>query len=300
VNIAHFSGLAVWRGPMRRDTVLHVAIALSLVVHAILLVIRFVPADALRFKSMDNPLEVILVNARSQTMPVKAEAAAQAHLNGGGEHDKGRARSFLPRAATVEDSDALQQSQRNLARLEEQQKKLLSQMQATATAVTPEPPQQKAPEPPRPRAPLDARESARAIARMEAQVDKQISDYNARPRRGFIGPSTKAVSYAMYYSQWKDKVERVGTINYPEEARGRLYGELTLVVALNPDGTIYNDHVEVTQSSGSAVLDRAAIRIVRLSAPFGRFGPEMRRDYDVFEIVTRFSFTRGDGFEALK
>jgi len=290
-----FAGLTRLYG---RDTLLHLAVALSLVVHAIVLTMRFAPVNPARLKSTDQPLEVILVNARSQAEPARPQALAQARLNGGGEHDKGRATSFLPRAATREDNEALQASQRNVARLEEEQKRLLSQMQAAVTVVKPEPPQQKAPEPPQPRAPIDVRETVRAIARMEAQLDKQISDYNGRPRRAFIGPSTKQVSYAMYYSQWKDKVERVGTINYPEEARGRLYGDLTLVVTLNPDGTIYNDQIEVTRSSGYPVLDRAAVRIVRLAAPYGRFSTDMRRDYDVFEIVTKFSFTRGDGFEA--
>jgi len=142
------------------------------------------------------------------------------------------------------------------------------------------------------------RDTVRAIARMEAQLDKQINDYNARPRRGYIGPNTRGVSYAMYYNQWKDKVERVGTLNYPEEARGKVYGELVLVVTLNFDGTIYNDEIRISRSSGYPVLDRAAARIVRLAAPYGRFAAEMRKDYDVFEIITKFTFTRGDGFEA--
>jgi protein TonB len=101
----------------------------------------------------------------------------------------------------------------------------------------------------------------------------------------------------MYYSQWKDKVERIGTLNYPAEARGRIYGDLTLRVTLNPDGTIYNDEVEVTRSSGSPVLDRAARRIVMLGAPYGRFSEELRREYDIFEIYSTFRFTRGDALE---
>ena len=137
----------------------------------------------------------------------------------------------------------------------------------------------------------------KAIARLEAQIDKETRDYNVRPRRGFIGPTTRGASYAMYYAQWKDRVERIGTVNYPSEARGRLYGELTLRVTLNPDGTIYNDEVEVTRSSGSPVLDRAARRIVLLGAPYARFSDELRREYDIFEIFSTFRFTRGDALE---
>ncbi len=137
----------------------------------------------------------------------------------------------------------------------------------------------------------------KAIARLEAQIDKQTRDYNERPRRGFIGPTTRGASYAMYYAQWKDRVERIGTLNYPTEARGRLYGELTLRVTLNPDGSIYNDEVEVTRSSGSPVLDRAARRIVLLGAPYARFSDELRREYDIFEIFSTFRFTKGDALE---
>lgn len=281
-----------------RDTLLLVALGVSVAVHAVVLAIRFVPPSEIRFKSSDQPLEVVLVNARSPEPPLRPQALAQANLNGGGEHDKGRVTSFLPRLAEQVDAEALQASRRTVAALEEAQKKLLTQMQANAAAVPPEPPPQAKPAPePAPRAPLDVRETVKAIARMEAQLDRQINDYNARPRRGFIGPSTRAVGYAMYYNQWKDKVERIGTTNYPEEARGRLYGELTLSVTLNPDGSIYNDEINVTRSSGVPVLDRAAVRIVRMGAPYGRFSGDMRRDYDVFEIVTKFSFTRGDGFE---
>lgn len=285
--------------PYGRDTILHLAIALSVIAHAVVLAIRFVPPDALRFKPDNRAIEVILVNARSQEAPVKADALAQSNLSGGGEQEKGRVTSFLPRSARVEDGDALEASRRAVAQLEEQQRKLLSQMRSTPQAVAPEPAPQPVEAPPAaPLAPLNVRDTVKAIARMEAQLDKQINDYNARPRRGYIGPNTRGVSYAMYYNQWKDKVERVGTLNYPEEARGKLYGELVLVVTLNFDGTIYNDEIQISRSSGYPVLDRAAARIVRLAAPYGRFAAEMRKDYDVFEIITKFTFTRGDGFEA--
>ena len=266
--------------------------------HALVLAVRFIPPDAFKFKSNDRALEVVLVNARSLAAPVKADALAQSNLTGGGVHDKGRATSFLPRAKEVSDGEALQASQRMVANLEEQQKRVLAQLREAPLVVPPEPSARKEPAAEPARTPINLLETKKAIARMEAQLDRQINDYNARPRRAYIGPSTKGVSYAMYYNQWKEKVERIGTINYPEEARGKLYGDLTLTVTLNFDGTIYQDEVEVTQSSGHPVLDRAAARIVRLAAPFGRFAQDMRKDYDVFEIVTRFSFTRGDGFEA--
>ena len=275
--------------------VLGIALGVSVALHCVLLAVRFVMPQASLFKPPDSPLEVILVNARSTDKPLKPDAIAQFDLNGGGDDMTGRATSFQPRMAEMSDGEALKESQTALQRLEVQQRSLMTRAGEAPLAVAPEAPRK-----------LETNESAptddlttsmKAIARLEAQVDKQTRDYNARPRRGFIGPTTRGTSYAMYYSQWKDKVERLGTVNYPAEARGHLYGDLTLRVTLNADGTIYNGDVEVTRSSGSAVLDRAARRIVLLGAPYGRFSEELRREYDIFEIFSTFRFTKGDALE---
>jgi protein TonB len=278
-----------------RPTGLMIALSVSVALHLILLAVRFVMPHASLFKPPDSPLEVILVNARSADKPLKPDAIAQYDLNGGGEQDKGRATSFLPRQSEVADGEVLKESQSAVQQLEAQQRRLMTQTRASPTAVAPEAPQKVEATDVAPTTDLNT--SMKAIARLEAQIDKQTRDYSARPRRGYIGPTTRGTSYAMYYSQWKDKVERIGTINYPEEARGRIYGDLTLRVTLNPDGTIYNDEVEVTRSSGSPVLDRAAKRIVLLGAPYGHFSDELRREYDIFEIFSTFRFTKGDALE---
>jgi protein TonB len=293
----------VRRGPQRRvpprrissqPSGLLIALVVSVAFHLVLFAVRFVVPQSSLFKPPDSALEVILVNARSHDKPVKATAIAQANLNGGGEHDTGRATSFLPRAAAVSDGEALRESQAAVQQLETQQRHLMTGKRS-ANAIAPESPQKVDANEPTPM--NDLTTSMKAIARLEAQIDKQTRDYNTRPRRGYIGPTTRGASYAMYYAQWKDKVERLGTLNYPEEARGHLYGDLTLRVTLNPDGTIYNNEVEVTRSSGSPVLDRAARRIVLLGAPYGRFSDELRREYDIFEIFSTFRFTKGDALE---
>ena len=284
--------------PIRRKSAqpsgLMIALIVSFALHLIVLAVRFVIPQAALFKPPDSPLEVILVNARSKDKALKPTAIAQHDLNGGGEQEQGRATSFLPRTANT-DGDVLKEAQTAVQRIEAEQRHLITQTRASAIVAAPESPR---PVEANDRAQtVDLTTSMKAIARLEAQIDKQTRDYNARPRRGYIGPTTRGTTYAMYYAQWKDKVERIGTLNYPEEARGRLYGDLTLRVTLNPDGTIYNDEVEVTRSSGSAVLDRAARRIVLLGAPYGRFSDELRREYDIFEIFSTFRFTKGDALE---
>lgn len=278
-----------------QPTGLTIALTVSIALHLILLAVRFAMPHPSLFRPPQSSLEVILVNARSADKPVKPEALAQADLNGGGENDTGRATSFLPRSAAPSDGEVLKESQSAASSADAAQRRLLTQNGRAPSSLVPDaPPKVETPE----LAPMpDYTMSAKAIARLEAQVDKETHDYNARPRRGYIGPTTRGVSYAMYYAQWKDKVERIGTINYPEEARGKIYGDLVLRVTLNPDGTIYNDEVDITQSSGSPVLDRAAKRIVRLAAPYGRFPDDLRGAFDIFEIYSTFRFTRGDLLE---
>lgn len=277
-----------------RITLVQLALAISIGAHAMLLTLHFVVPDSLRFKQTENTLEVILVNAKSPTPPAHETALAQANLNGGGLYEKGQVQSFLPRMAASKDGEALQETQAAATPPEAEQKRLLEVNQSARAIAEPSPSKNIE----TPNTSLDLNESIRSVARMEAQISKRIEDYSERPRRGFISPSTRSISYAMYYNQWKEKIERVGTINYPEEARGRLYGDLILTVTLKHDGTIYNDQIDITKSSGSPVLDRAAKRIVRLAAPYGQFSAEMRKEYDIFEITTKFSFTRSDGFEA--
>ena len=283
------------RPPGFRPSGLMIALTVSVALHLILLAVRFVAPHIALSKPPDSPLEVILVNARSNERPVKPTAIAQHDLNGGGEHDQGRATSFLLRTPDVSDGEVLKESQSAVEQPEPEQRRVITQSLRAEAPVAPEaPPKVEATET---APPTDFTTSMKAIARLEAQIDKDTRDLNARPRRGYIGPTTRGASYAMYYSQWKDKVERIGTINYPEEARGRVYGDLALRVTLNADGTIYNDEVEITRSSGSQILDRAARRIVRLGAPYGRFSDELRGQFDVFEIVSTFRFTRGDALE---
>ncbi|NMG16532.1 energy transducer TonB, partial [Aromatoleum bremense] len=139
---------------------------------------------------------------------------------------------------------------------------------------------------------LDLLNSAATVARLEAEIDRQLDDYARRPRKKFIGARTKEYRFAQYVEDWRHKIERVGTLNYPEAARGRLYGSLLLVVAIRADGSI--ERVEVQRSSGEPILDEAAKRIVQLAAPFAPFPSDIRGDTDILEIARTWTFTNAD------
>lgn len=281
---------------------LSIAVALSVLLHGGLLLVRFAAPESFKFQPTDPGLEVILVNAKHDKKPLKAEALAQANLDGGGNATAGRAKSPIPDMRKNEDGESVQETKRHIAELEELQQKMLAQItRKTPFSMPSMKDLEKPKETPHP-AGADARDSTRELARREAEIAKSIEDYNKRPKKTQITPSTSEVGYAMYYKTLQSRIEKMGTLNFPQQDGKKMYGELVIYIPIYQDGNIYEKEggPSIQHSSGNAALDRAALRIVRRSAPFGRFPPNMRsvdKD-DIWEIVTRFKFTREDALEA--
>ncbi|MDB5908271.1 MAG: energy transducer TonB [Massilia sp.] len=276
-----------------------VAIAASVVAHAALLAVRFVAPDAFKLEPADPGLEVILVNAKHARRPLKADALAQANLDGGGQADAGRSQSPLPDTRKSESGDSIKAAQRRIAELQEVQQNLLTRAAAShfnAPPVT----ENDRPDPTRTGA--DLLESSKAIARAAAEINTRIEDENKRPKKTYITPSTQEVGYAMYYKAMQKRVEAVGTLNFPQLDGRKLYGELVLYIPIFQDGTIYlkDGGVRVEKSSGNPALDKAALAIVRRAAPFGKFPPNMLSSDkdDLWVIITRFRFTREERLES--
>src|SRR5882724_2185497 len=260
------------------------AVALSLGAHAAALAVRFVDPEALRWRATAPPLEIVLVNSRSETAPTNAQALAQANLDGGGAHEEGRRTSPLPNSFEMRDGDTLETAKRTVQQLEDEQKKLLSQLKRGDTADT-----QPVKERPMQADIGSAEEARQQLAREQAIIEKSISDYQKRPRKHFFMPSTSEYRFARYVEDWRGRVEKVGNDNYPEEARGKIYGNLKMTVVIRKDGSLMD--AIINQSSGSAVLDRAARRIVKLAAPYPPFPPDVARDTDILEITRTWVFT---------
>ena len=283
----------VWAGMDRQSRRLAACVAVSLLFHALLLSIHFRFPDALKLAAA-QPLEVILVNARTKEKPVKAQALAQANLDGGGNTDQDRrAKTPLPVTKPRELGKDLAEAQRKMKDLEAQQQRLLALAKASESSAPAEAPRQSpvedAPAQPSGR---DLREISLAAMRLQAQIDKRHEEYQKRPRRQFIGANASEYRFAQYEEDWRNKVERVGTLNYPAEARGRLYGNLRLEVTLRPDGSV--ESVRLERSSGLKALDEAAFRIVRMAAPYGAFPPDIRKDTDLLVITRTWFFGQGD------
>ena len=133
------------------------------------------------------------------------------------------------------------------------------------------------------------------IAALSANIRQKLETRAQRPKRKFISASTKEYRYAAYMEAWRAKVERMGNLNYPEEARRRkLSGSLLLEVALNADGAI--NEIMIRRSSGEKVLDDAAIRIVELAAPYAPFPQKIKQETGILHIIRTWQFMDNQGF----
>ena len=159
-------------------------------------------------------------------------------------------------------------------------------------------PVEQAPKQPTPTQTLTAASlRAQAIESLAAEIDTRLKAYAEWPRRKWITARTREHKYAAYMEAWRQKVERVGNLNYPDQARRkRLSGTLLLDVALNPDGSI--NEIILRRSSGKKVLDDAAVRIVKLSAPFAKFPDAFLEEVDILHIERTWQFLVGNKFES--
>lgn len=282
--------------PILKNLTFTIAFVASLLVHAVILLIHFIDPPLPPPKAVDPGLDVILVNAKHSKAPVKAQALAQANLDGGGNADDGHAKSPLPDLHNSEDGDAIRKTQRRIEELENLQKTLLAQANSKSSFKVPNALDRNKTTTDKPViSGQDDTETTKAITRMAAEISQSIENQNKRPRKTFITPSTRAVGYALYYKSMQKRIEDMGTMQFPEKNGKKLYGELIVYIPIFQDGTIYEKEggPRIEKSSGIAALDRAALRIVRHAAPFGSFPQNMRstdKD-DLWVVITRFKFT---------
>jgi len=269
---------------------LQLALGVSVAFHAALLTVRFVDPEGFNRVFQDTPLEVILVNAKSDELPQKAMAIAQANLAGGGDAAKGRATSPLPPTLTARTGDTTEEDERRIEALKEQQNQLLAQARKALASLPP--PDLQAVNPSQES--IEREQKRKALVKMLAEIEKRINEENARPRKRYISPATREEVYAIYYDELRRKIEDRGTTNFPEAAGRKLYGQLTMVITVNHSGTVLA--TEIVQSSGNKTLDRRAQAIVR-GLEFGRFSEAMRRRADQIVVVSRFRFTREEGLQ---
>lgn len=238
-------------------------------------------------------LAITLVHHRSEPPKEEAKVLAQASQSGGGEQSK-EVRNTAP-ASTAKQLPQRGQTPKptppKVPEAKPKPVKTVVRTQAPTPKKAPEPKVQ-AEEQPQPRTQPNARElisRSLEMALLSAEIDLDMKSYAQQPRHKHISSATQEYKYAAYMEAWRYKVERIGNLNYPEEAKqNSLSGALRLDVALNPDGSLHK--VEVRKSSGDKVLDQAAIKIVELAAPFAPFPKNFRDDIDILHINRTWFF----------
>ncbi len=291
-----FPGLVEFSSKSGESSRLGLMLLFSALAHALILTIHFAAPVLKQIPNSAAYLEVVLVNSKSASKPVRADALAQANLDGGGNTDaERRAKSPLPNLDRPHPDPVMEQPEQRVAELEQQARSLLTQVKSKQQ-VEPSPstsqPQQANEAVAKPNATELVQRSLDA-ARLEAQISRDWDNYQKRPKRKFIGARTQEYRFARYVEDWRMKVERVGNLNYPEAARQqKLYGQMQLTVSIRADGGVEN--IEINRSSGSRVLDAAARRIVELGAPYAPLPDDIRKDTDILSITRTWIFTRAD------
>lgn len=270
----------------QNDKFLVVAAGVSALAHATLLSITFIPEPA-AWRDPEPLLVAVLVNSQTEQAPKNPALIAQANQDGGGElEEKNRSasspapKSFKMQSLKTAPSPAPSEAKKSVESLEREVERLLELSKKSAPSR--EAPQASA------AAQSEDEASQQMAIDLAARIERQMAEYASRPKKVFVGASAAQSDFAAWVEGWQGKVEQVGNSFYPEQAKGKTRGALILTAGVKKDGSI--ESVKIDKSSGSPVLDQAAERILRLSAPFEPFSEPMRKKADVLYITRQWRF----------
>ena len=268
----------------------------AVVIHALIILgITFITPDE---KPQDDQatLEIILATNPATQKITNPDFLAQAHQEGGGTQETRHKPTALP-TVSKNPSPLAGDGPANTSTGATKQAATPAPTQLTTTRHSQ---QQAAPEiapssmPTESPSAADMMMRSREIAKLSAELSTSMQAYARRPKHRYIAARTAETRDAAYMAAWQAKIEMIGNLNYPEEARRRnISGNLRLDVAINADGSVNN--ISVLRSSGHKLLDDAAIRIVRLAAPFGQMPFEMRKETDILHIIRTWQFLDKNG-----
>ncbi|MDR1075883.1 MAG: energy transducer TonB [Xanthomonadaceae bacterium] len=285
---------AIPRTHLDQNQRLSAALVLSLLIHGLLILgVGFTLGDP---APMVPTLDVIFSQAQTTLSPEQADFLAQANNRGGGEHDTPQ----RPRDSQLGGVESPEPGRtpypmraRNDAASSAPEARFLTSRRGEYEQAQSHTPRNDVIEPQvdtQGNAPFDT-----DAARLAAEYNAQSELYARRPVRKFVSASTREYAYANYLRTWVDRVERVGNLNYPDEARQRrLSGEVIIGVAVRRDGTVESS--KIMRSSGLPVLDDSALRIVQLSQPFSPL-PDTGERVDVLHIMRTWRFLPGGRLE---
>lgn len=268
------------------------ALGLSVLMHALFLTVKWVSPTSVERIFQSNSLEVVLVNARSNQAPDKAQALAQVNLAGGG-HAVGTQLQSSPLSASAQEQSEmdLQQVEKKIEALKSEQLRLIQQLKRELFELSNQPASRK-----QGKADADALvERQQHLSQQLVQIEQQSSALQGGHKKRYIGPATQESVFARYYDKMRRTIEYTGTENFPQAGGEKLYGSLTMIITLNANGKVIQ--TEIAKGSGRALLDQRALAIVQGASPFDSFTADMKRQADQLVVVTRFNFARDETLE---
>ena len=279
---------------VRALTTFQKAIAVSLVLHAGLLTVRFVDPTALDRIFQPPILEVVMLNAPGQSKPVKSQLLAQTSMEGGGNVLAGHATEALLVDAAAPGLEFQNQLAANpIEAMRQPQNVLLAQVRDQLSAL-----QNSAESSADPSKAMQQEERQRRLVQQIAALEKDVATENARPRKRFFSPTTREAVFAAYFTELRRAIEKQGTLDFPQRDGEKIFGELTMAITVDAAGRVVA--TSLARSSGDAVLDHHAENIVRRAAPYGAFSAAIRATADQLVFVARFRFVHTeDRTEAL-
>jgi len=269
---------------------LSATMVLSLLLHGMLILgLGFALNDA---APVMPTLDVILTRTQSPLTQKQADFLAQASNQGGGEHEKSNRPSDTQAGEVPQvESGVAPRPLRAQSPVQRPppEARVISSQRSEQPAPMPEARPQADPSLLPPGAERIDRDLA--MARLAAEIHLRSERYAKRPKRKFVSASTQEYAWAGYLRAWVDRVERVGNLNYPDEARRRrLAGQLVISVAIRSDGSV--ERADVIQSSGIKLLDAAALRIARLAEPYPPL-PRTEENIEVLHVTRTWNFLAG-------
>jgi protein TonB len=272
------------RDMLTRVTPMQTAVGVSVLLHLGVLLFRIADPQGFDRLMTQMPLDIVLVNARSNApAPDKPQALAQANLQGGGEASQGRAQSALPMSERQQTGQADDAASAKLRQLKQQQTAMLAQIKKQLSVNN-------AKQPTTASEAAEKEQQRRQLLDLLAEIEQRINEQNARPRTRYVSPSTREVSYALYHDHMRRLIEEHGTRFFPQAQGHKLYGSLTLLLTVNAQGRVIDS--KVLKSSGQGELDTQALALAVAAGPFGVFTPEMKREFDQLAMVSRYTFKR--------
>lgn len=237
-----------------------------------------------------SELEIVMVNAGTESEPTQAQLLAQISVDGGGRAGQGYATTRIPHAGDATDPIMLETLIKKRQQLETHQQQLLTQLTAQQK-VHPGRPTQTLAEPAELAGQDDVDQDSVVLNSQIAVLTERVQRYNARPRKHFDAPSARKTAYAGYIDQWRQRIEQVGTEHYPQGVDGKSYGTVQATLTIRADGSIAD--ITINRPSDKPLLNQAVRRIAQLAAPFAPFPAEMARQIDQIVLTRTWLFING-------